>query len=88
MSKKIPYTTGHIEFILKNYRRDPDLCVKETGHSISSIKMMLGNAVSRLSGESTFLGNPMYAEVVQKYLDDNPSFGKPMSVKKFKALFL
>ena len=50
---------------------------------------MLGNAVSRLSGESTFLGSEFYAEVVQAYLEANPnSYGKPMSIEKFKMLFL
>ena len=58
------------------------------GHSKSSIKMMLGNAVSRLSGESTFLGTELYAEVVQEYLEANPRFNKPMSIEKFKLLFL
>ena len=48
-SNKVKYTREHIEFILKNYITNPELCVKETGHSKSSIKMMLGNAVSRLS---------------------------------------
>ncbi|NVK73080.1 MAG: hypothetical protein HWE24_06330 [Oceanospirillaceae bacterium] len=85
---KVKYTREHIEFILENYRSNPDLCVKETGHSNSSIKMMLGNAVSRLSGETTFLGSELYAEVVQEYLEANPLFGKPMTLAKFKSLFL
>ena len=87
-SNKVKYTREHIEFILKNYITNPALCVKETGHSKSSIKMMLGNAVSRLSGESTFLGAELYAEVVQEYLEANPRFNKPMSIEKFKLLFL
>ena len=45
-SKKVPYTREHIEFILKNYMNNPRLCVEKTGHSDSSIKMMLGNAVA------------------------------------------
>ena len=49
---------------------------------------MLGNAVSRLSGNSAFLGSEFYAEVVQEYLEDNPANGKPMTIKKFKMLFL
>ena len=73
---------------MKNYRTDPEQCVRETGHSSSSIKMMLGNAVSRLSGNSAFLGSEFYAEVVQEYLEDNPANGKPMTIKKFKMLFL
>ena len=85
---RIPYTREHIEFILENYRINPKLCVQETGHSISSIKMMLGNAVSRLSGNDTYLGAELYAEVVQEYLERNPAFGKPMSIEKFKLLFL
>ena len=85
---KVKYTREHIEFILENYRSNPDLCVKETGHSNSSIRMMLGNAVSRLSGETTFLGSELYAEVFQEYLEANPLFGKPMTIEKFKLLFL
>ena len=50
--------------------------------------MMLGNAVSRLSGESTFLGAELYAEVVQEYLEANSRFGRSMSIEKFKSLFL
>lgn len=85
---RIPYTREHIEFILENYRSNPDLCAKKTGHSISSIKMMLGNAISRLSGNDTYLGAELYAEVVQEYLERNPAFGKPMTIGKFKLLFL
>ena len=49
---------------------------------------MLGNAVARLSGETTFLGSELYAEVVKEYLEANPKFNKPMSIEKFKSLFL
>ena len=49
---------------------------------------MLGNAVSRLSGQKTFLGSELYALIVQEYLDAHPSFNKPMSIEKFKSLFL
>lgn len=85
---KVKYTEEQIKFILENYRMNPDLCVKKTGHSVSSIKMMLGNAVSRLSGNNTFLGSEMYAEVVKEYLESHPLFDKPMSIEKFKSLFL
>ena len=77
---RIPYTREHIEFILDNYRTNPKLCVKQTGHSIDSIKMMLGNAVSRLSGNNTYLGSELYAEVVKDYLDRNPAFGQPFNL--------
>ena len=86
--KKIKYKREHIEFILKNYINNPELCVKETGHSHSSIRMMLGNAVSRLSGENTFLGSKLYAEVVKEYLEVNSLYDRPMSIEKFKSLFL
>lgn len=85
---RVLYTKEHIKFILKNYRTNPKLCVDKTGHSESSIKMMLGNAVRRLSGDDTFLGSELYADVVQEFLDENPMFGKPMSIEKFKSLFL
>ena len=87
-NERITYTKDHIEFILENYRTNPQLCVRETGHSMSSIKMMLGNAVSRLSGNDTYLGSELYAEVVQDYLESNTAFGKAMSIEKFKLLFL
>lgn len=85
---RTPYTREDIEFILDNFRTNPQLCVKQTGHSMSSIKMMLGNAISRLSGNDTYLGAELYAEVVQDYLERNRAFGKPMSIEKFKLLFL
>ena len=85
---KVPYTREHIEFILKNYITNPLLCVKETGHSNSSIKMMLGNAIRRISGKDTFLGSELYAEVVREYLEANSKFGKHMSIEKFKLIFL
>lgn len=87
-SKRVEYTREHIEFILENFRNNPKLCVKQTGHSMSSIKMMLGNAVSRLSGKDTYLGSELYADVVKDYLERNTAFGKPMSIEKFKLLFL
>tara|TARA_B110000483_G_scaffold242334_1_gene327891 strand:- start:945 stop:1220 length:276 start_codon:yes stop_codon:yes gene_type:complete len=87
-SNRVAYTKEHIEFILENYRNNPGLCVEKTGHSDSSIKMMLGNAVARLSGESSYLGAELYAEVVEEYLEANPIFNKPMSIEKFKSLFL
>ena len=85
---RVAYTKEHIEFILENYRNNPGLCVEKTGHSDSSIKMMLGNAVARLSGESSYLGAELYAEVVEEYLEANPIFNKLMSIEKFKSLFL
>ncbi len=86
--ENVKYTRSQIEFILEHWRSNPELCVKETGHSSASIKMMLGNAYQRLSGGSKFLGSELYAEVVQDYLEANPIFNRPMSIEKFKALFL
>ena len=85
---RVKYTEEQIRFILENYRKNPELYVKKTGHSVSIIKMMLGNAVSRLSGNNTFLGSEMYAEVVKEYLESHPLLDKPMSIEKFKSLFL
>ena len=87
-SNRVVYTREHIEFILDNYINNPGLRVEKTGHSDASIKMMLGNAVARLSGDSTFLGSELYAEVVKEYLEANPFLNKPMSIEKFKSLFL
>lgn len=35
------YTKDHVRFILNNWIKNEDLCARETGHSIASIKLML-----------------------------------------------
>lgn len=40
---KVKYTEEHVRFILENYVKNEDLCVKETGHSSGSIKLLLQN---------------------------------------------
>ena len=79
-SNRVAYTKEHIEFILENYRNNPGLCVEKTGHSDSSIKMMLGNAVARLSCERYYLCLKFYDEVVILFLEANPIFINPMSI--------
>tara|TARA_B100000787_G_scaffold62919_1_gene46185 strand:+ start:1789 stop:1968 length:180 start_codon:yes stop_codon:yes gene_type:complete len=38
-----PYTEEQIRFILDNYINNENCCVIETGHTLSSIKLMLQN---------------------------------------------
>ena len=40
---KIKYTEDHIRFILENWINNERICVSKTGHSTSSIKLMLQN---------------------------------------------
>ena len=41
--EKIKYTEEQVRFILDNYIKNENLCVKKTGHSLGSIKLMLQN---------------------------------------------
>jgi len=43
MSPKKPYTEDQIRYILDNYINNEDSCVRKTGHSLGSIKLMLQN---------------------------------------------
>jgi len=81
------YTTEQLRFILDNYINNEDLCVRETGHSLSSIKLMLQNIAATYGFLNFSKGNPLYTEVADQYRKDNPVFGEPMSKKSFCIKF-
>lgn len=82
------YTKEQIRFILNNYINNEDLCVKETGHTLSSIKLMLQNIGYKYGLVKNFSeGNPLYTEVADEYRVDNPRFGEPMREEVFCKKF-
>lgn len=81
------YTKEHVRFILNNYLKNEDLCVKETGHSLSSIKLMLQNIGASYGFLNFGKGNPMYTEIANEYRNNNLVFGEPMSKKSFCTRF-
>ena len=81
------YTEEHVRFILDNYIKNEDLCVKETGHSLSSIKLMLQNIGATYGLVNFGEGNPMYSRIADEYRKDNPMFGEPMTEKSFCIRF-
>jgi hypothetical protein len=40
-NKRVKYTRGHIEYILKNYRAYPEKCVRETGPHFMTIVIII-----------------------------------------------
>ncbi len=84
---KIKYTEEHIRFILNNYIKNETLCVKETGHSISSIKLMLQNIGASYGFLNFSEGNPEYTRIADEYRKANLVFGEPMSKKSFCIKF-
>ena len=85
--KKVEYTESHIRFILDNWNKDEDLCIKKTGHSYGSIKLMLQNIGASYGFVNFSSGNPMYSRIADKYRIDNPKFGEPMTKKSFCVRF-
>lgn len=81
------YTREQIRFILDNYIKNEDLCVRETGHSLSSIKLMLQNIAATYGFLNFSTGNPLYTEVADQYRKDNPVFGEPMTKRSFCMRF-
>ena len=81
------YTEEDVRFILDNYIKNQNLCVRETEHSLSSIKLMLQN-ISATYGFINFgKGNPMYTRVADQFREENQIFDKPMSKKSFCMRF-
>jgi hypothetical protein len=81
------YTEEDVRFILDNYIKNERLCVKETGHSLNSIKLMLQNIGATYGLVNFGEGNPMYTRIANEYRKDNPMFGEPMSEKSFCIRF-
>jgi hypothetical protein len=82
-----PYTEEQVRFILDNYIKNEDCCVRETGHSLGSIKLMLQNIAATYGLVNFGTGNPMYTKIADEYRENNPKFGKPMSKKSFCIRF-
>jgi hypothetical protein len=82
------YFKDHVRFILNNWIKNEDLCARETGHSIGSIKMMLQNIGATYGFLNFGKGNPMYTRVADEFRKDNPVFGdEPMSKRSFCIRF-
>ena len=81
------YTEKQVKFILNNYITNENKCVDETGHSLSSIKLMLQNIGASYGFVNFGKGNPMYTKVADEYRQSNPVFGEPMTKKSFCMRF-
>lgn len=81
------YTKEQLRFILDNYINNENLCVRETGHSLASIKLMLQNIAATYGFLNFSKGNPLYTKVADQYRKDNPVFGEPMSKRSFCIRF-
>lgn len=77
------YTEEQVSFILKNYIKDENLCVKETGHSLSSIKLLLQNIGATYGFLNFSNGNLMYSKIADEFREKNKVFGKTMTKKSF-----
>jgi|TARA_B110000459_G_C16210202_1_gene316150 hypothetical protein len=82
-----PYTEEQVRFILDNYINNEDRCVRETGHTLSSIKLMLQNIAATYGLVNFGNGNPMYTKIADEYRESNLVFGEPMSKKSFCMRF-
>ncbi|MDB4204985.1 hypothetical protein N9764_05465 [Polaribacter sp.] len=77
------YTEEQVSFILKNYIKDENLCVKETGHSLSSIKLLLQNIGATYGFLNFSNGNLMYSKIADEFREKNKVFGETMTKKSF-----
>jgi hypothetical protein len=84
---RIKYTEDQVRFILDNYIKNEKLCVRETGHSLGSIKLMLQNIGATYGFVNFSEGNPMYSKIADEYRELNQVFDKPMSKKSFCIRF-
>ncbi|MDC1363208.1 hypothetical protein N8229_04100 [Flavobacteriaceae bacterium] len=85
--QKVEYTEDHVRFILKHFIKNEELCVKETGHSLGSIKLMLQNIGATYGFLNFGLGNPMYSQIADEYREKNQIFGEAMTKKSFCMRF-
>jgi len=85
--ERVKYTEQQVRFILDNYLINEKLCVKETGHTLASIKLMLQNIGATYGFLNFSEGNPMYARVADEYRVANQVFGNPMLKKSFCVRF-
>ena len=77
------YTEEHVRFILENYIKDDGLCAKETGHSLSSIKLLLQNIGATYGFLNFSNGNLMYSKIADEFREKNKVFGETMTKKSF-----
>lgn len=84
---KIKYTEEQIRFILENYIKNESLCIKETGHSLGSIKLMLQNIGATYGFLNFSEGNPMYTRIADEFREKNQVHGEAMSKKSFCVRF-
>ena len=82
-----PYTEEQVRFILNNYINYEERCVRETGHSLGSIKLMLQNIAATYGLVNFGTGNPMYTRIADEYRENNPVFGETMSKRSFCMRF-
>ena len=87
MSTKKPYTEEHKRYILENYLKNEDSCIRETGHSLGSIKLMLQNIAATYGFVNFGTGNPMYTKIDDEYRESNQVFGETMTKKSFCMRF-
>lgn len=85
--EKVKYTEDQVRFILDNYTKDEGLCVRETGHTIGSIKLMLQNIGATYGFLNFSVGNPMYTRIADEYREKNKVFDQPMSKRSFCIRF-
>jgi len=93
MSNKTEWTEEDLMYVFNNYLNnytrwtdDNDCCIKETNHSMGSIKLMLINVASSKGIEkytNMCKGNPLYERVADSFISKNN-----MSVNLFIAKFL
>ena len=61
-----PYTEEQIRFILDNYINNEDRCVRKTGHSLGSIKLMLQNIAATYGFVNFGNGKPRYTKIADE----------------------
>jgi|TARA_B110000114_G_C14863818_1_gene305892 hypothetical protein len=87
MSTKKPYTEDQIRYILDNYINNEDSCVRKTGHSLGSIKLMLQNIAATYGLVNFGTGNPMYTKIADEYRERKKVHGETMTKKSFCMRF-
>mgnify|MGYP001175574484 CR=1 FL=1 len=84
---KVKYTKDQIRFILDNWIKNEEICIKETGHSRGSIKLMLQNIAATYGLVNFSEGNPVYSEVADEFRKNNKVFDEEMTKKSFCMRF-
>jgi hypothetical protein len=85
--EKVKYTEEQVRFILDNWIKKEALCIKETGHSSSSITLMLQNIGASYGFINFSKGNPMYSRIADEFRDKNKINGETMTKHSFCVRF-